>query len=38
MENRIIDDAKLERDIKVAIVAALIGLVDLGIWIGGLVG
>jgi hypothetical protein len=38
MEKIEIDDTQLERDIWIAIIAAAIGLIDIGIWIGGMIG
>jgi hypothetical protein len=33
-----IDDTQIERDIWIAIIAAAIGLIDIGIMIGGMIG
>lgn len=38
MENTEIDDTQLERDIWIAIIASAIGLVDVGIMIGEMIG
>ncbi len=38
MEKIEIDDTQLDRDIWIAIIAAAIGLIDIGIMIGGMIG